>query len=68
MNLLQCLVSLVDHCRIGSLENVMNLEAQYKKDHCRIGSLEMDYYPDNRLVGDHCRIGSLEISYRSAQG
>ena len=31
----------VDHCRIGSLENVVVLVDGMERDHCRIGSLEM---------------------------
>ena len=32
--------NLVDHCRIGSLENTTFADAKNRFDHCRIGSLE----------------------------
>ena len=31
---------MIDHCRIGSLENPFKVEMLPLADHCRIGSLE----------------------------
>ena len=49
-----------DHCRIGSLEIVVNVLDVGLLDHCRIGSLEITKLINWPLVLDHCRIGSLE--------
>ena len=51
-----------DHCRIGSLENLVSTVLITGDDHCRIGSLEMEDYNDAVSLCDHCRIGSLEIT------
>ena len=50
-----------DHCRIGSLENIVIDEMAGYFDHCRIGSLENFFAWETPAVLDHCRIGSLEI-------
>ena len=49
-----------DHCRIGSLEMLLESFRFGFKDHCRIGSLETTYEAVLHNVRDHCRIGSLE--------
>ena len=51
---------LEDHCRIGSLENNVYLQAKTIIDHCRIGSLEIEFSAAVFTYHDHCRIGSLE--------
>ena len=64
MIVLDCVLLLIVHCRIVSLE-IIKGRAQYTENvHCRIGSLEMtdDTVTLTRHV--HCRIGSLEKSKR----
>ena len=50
----------VDHCRIGSLENLCHGRDHRQYDHCRIGSLEITTITAGTYKEDHCRIGSLE--------
>ena len=61
MNLNALAVSVVDHCRIGSLEIPQYQEGDGGLDHCRIGSLEILKREQTKINNDHCRIGSLEI-------
>ena len=50
-------ISMLDHCRIGSLENGRLGAKVYGFDHCRIGSLEIYCIHDGSALEDHCRIG-----------
>ena len=50
-----------DHCRIGSLEKIIQASFCHLIDHCRIGSLEISMPNSAARSVDHCRIGSLEI-------
>ena len=55
-----CILCIVVHCRIGSLEIEKIDMKQIDKVHCRIGSLEsfMKSISITQIV--HCCIGSLE--------
>ena len=53
-------MTLMVHCRIGSLESQPTLGKQYRQVHCRIGSLEKPGVPARQTASVHCRIGSLE--------
>ena len=48
------------NCRIGSLENQIELEDAGIYVNCRIGSLEISEFLKSLLCVVNCRIGSLE--------
>ena len=48
------------HCRIGSSESLVLLDAQLVEVHCRIGSSESAALVAPAQVVVHCRIGSSE--------
>ena len=48
------------NCRIGSLETMLTITANYIDVNCRIGSLEKELRFLARQADVNCRIGSLE--------
>ena len=51
------------HCRVGSLEIMMENHARIRTVHCRVGSLEKMPSFAMIVLSVHCRVGSLEIIY-----
>ena len=49
------------HCRIGSLENIEEVQNEYEEVHWPIGRLEIADRAGEYHTYVHCRIGSLEI-------
>ena len=60
--------SVLDLCRVGSLENQRNELENSENDLCRVGSLERDINQVLETLPDLCRVGSLEIAYSDLFG
>ena len=52
------------HCRVGSLEILLNNCMQTTLVHCRVGSLERRRYYLPRMLCVHCRVGRFKFFSR----
>lgn len=53
-------VSLVVHCRVGSLETPAPIKRVTPGVHCGVGSLESNIWQAAQQCHVHCRVGGLE--------